>query len=409
MPEMVQRANGKATIFSDVTAFCAQYSLPVWGAICAFAIKIALANFTYGTNDVTTWTEDLAVIRHDGVRMLYLSGVQSVSHDGVRYPLQVFSHPPSMVHVLQFWGALAQATHLPLQFWMRFTCALCDLAGLPILLWLVSCSKIAGNARLKVLLLTLACCNPLSIMISGFHGNTDPIMVFFLLLSVYCIEKKKAPLMAGIAMGLALAIKVVPVILAPAIFFYLRRWSDRIWFFAAVLLVFLGAGWPYTFQFPAIILASISRYSSLPGIWSILGVNPALNKIVLLTAITVLSYWLNRDRARLPLFAQFGLLFALFLFFGPGFAIQYLAWMTPWVVYLGLTASSVFYLASSVYLFAAYTTWSGGLPWYFADSKPMGASGILLALICWYVIGTTLLLFFRSLRVTKQIAEAHHS
>ena len=52
---------------------------------------------------------------------------------------------------------------------------------------------------------------PTSIMISGFHGNTDPLMIALLLLSVYLIEADAPSWIAGATMGLATNVKVVPV------------------------------------------------------------------------------------------------------------------------------------------------------------------------------------------------------
>jgi uncharacterized membrane protein len=72
------------------------------------------------------------------------------------------------------------------------------------------------------MLLLFAIC-PTSILISGFHGNTDPVMIFFVLLSIYFIERLSAAWLAGLAFGMALNIKIVPIILIPAIFFYLGR------------------------------------------------------------------------------------------------------------------------------------------------------------------------------------------
>jgi hypothetical protein len=52
-----------------------------------------------------------------------------------------------------------------------------------------------------------------------------------------------------------------------------------------------------------------------------------------------------------------------------GFGIQYLYWLTPWVVALGTRAAIPLYLTSGTFMFAVYTYWSGGIPWRFADSQ----------------------------------------
>jgi hypothetical protein len=61
----------------------------------------------------------------------------------------------------------------------------------------------------------------------------------------------------------------------------------------------------------------------------------------------------------------------LFLAASNGFGMQYLAWLVFWNV-LGLFSVVFFQLASGVFLLLAYNCWSGGFPWYLADSYYVG-------------------------------------
>ncbi|KAF0247582.1 MAG: hypothetical protein FD167_3022, partial [bacterium] len=38
----------------------------------------------------------------------------------------------------------------------------------------------------------------------------------------------------------------------------------------------------------------------------------------------------------------------------PGFGVQYLVWLTPWIVSLGLGATGIFFLTSGLFLFLVY-------------------------------------------------------
>src|SRR5258705_2953233 len=67
---------------------------------------------------------------------------------------------------------------------------------------------------------------------------------------------------------MALNIKAVPLMLLPAIFFYL--WPNvkkELEFVGAAALVFLLGSMPYILQDPAVILNSVFGYSSIYGQW----------------------------------------------------------------------------------------------------------------------------------------------
>jgi hypothetical protein len=78
----------------------------------------------------------------------------------------------------------------------------------------------------------------------------------------------------------------------------------------------------------------------------------------------------------------------LFLAFSPGFGIQYLAWLVPWAVAAGTAATALYYATGGVFAFLVYTYWSGGLPWYFADARPVSPEWwpppiVVFELLCW--------------------------
>src|SRR3954447_20644535 len=102
----------------------------VAAACVAFALKCLLVWLTYGTNDVTTFIQDLAAYSAHGAAALYRDGIRFKLPNGFTSPRQVFSHPPAMVHVLNGWAQLAAGTGLPLQFWIRYSCAVADLGSL---------------------------------------------------------------------------------------------------------------------------------------------------------------------------------------------------------------------------------------------------------------------------------------
>jgi hypothetical protein len=80
-------------------------------------------------------------------------------------------HPSAGLYGL---GILQDVSGLPLTFRMRLLCALADI-GTVAVVWLLI--RRTGTTGLIVLLAL----SPTSARVSGFHVNTDPMMVFFVL------------------------------------------------------------------------------------------------------------------------------------------------------------------------------------------------------------------------------------
>lgn len=365
--------------------------------ILAFLAKCAMALFTYGTVDVTTYRMQAAAAKNGGAAGLFRDGVHYLVH-GRPFPPQVTTNPPSMIHALLFWDWLENVTGLPLQFWMRFACALADL-GTVLLVWRLGIRRPGFVIDTKTLVLLAAC--PISLTISGFHGQIDPIMVFFLVASVYFVEARKAPT-AGLFFGLAMCIKIVPVLFALCFVLTIGGVWPRIRFAAISAATFVIAGMPYFAHSWRDILHVFATYNSYPwvasAVFASLGISQATHKIVFFALTIGLSLFMNIPSRRVPLVIQVGAVTALFLALAPGFSIQYFAWAVPWVAGLGAPTAAIYYLLPGAFLARLYTIWCGGLPWYAADdtsSRP-GASGVALGVLSWLAVCWMLSMFIRS-------------
>lgn len=152
---------------------------------------------------------------------------------------------------------LDRTAHVPLHVPMRILCTLADLGTLVLI------AKLRCPARVTMIALALS---PVAILVSGFHGNTDPAMVFFLIAAIFLLECDRADLSA-VALGFACCIKVVPVILAPTILLYLKRSRSRYVLVAAC--TWLALSMPYILESPLTIARNVFGYRSLPGTWGI--------------------------------------------------------------------------------------------------------------------------------------------
>lgn len=371
----------------------------LWGlaiglaAALALAIKLTIALRTYGTNDVSYWAWFLEQLRASGGVGLYHATDPS---NGSKF----FNHPPFMIRGLQLFDWLAAHTALPFQFWLRLPAIVADLVSLTLVWRLLAGRPGWPCSRPALLLLAVA---PPSIMIAGFHGNTDPVMICFVLLALYGLARRWPSWLVGVAFGMSLNIKIVPVIFLGAIVLALPDLRRRAAFVAATGATFLVGSFPFLLQDPVFIVKQVFGYGSFSGFWGIsrlltrylppdawaIEAYATQGKYVALGAVGAATLWLHLRHRDAPLFHRCGLLAFIFLALAPGFGVQYLAWLIPWVVALGAPATLLFYAASGLFLFQVYTYWSGGFPWYLADSVTVGlwqGQTIGVEIFCWATI-----------------------
>ena len=214
-----------------------QRNLIIFCALAAFALKLLLALRTYGTNDVYAY-QAFAVWSHFFGADLYRVE-------------PAFNHPPSMIHALRILYWLAQTTHLQFSFLLRLAGIVAD-AGTVWILYRMFEDRLTSVGT-TIALLALA---PIQILISGFHGNTDPVMIFFVVLSVWLVSREQIAA-AGVAFGLAMCVKIVPVILIPVLFFALVTWRKRMSFFLSAGALLAAAGSPFLFRQPILVVSQV--------------------------------------------------------------------------------------------------------------------------------------------------------
>lgn len=377
----------------------------ILAALCVLAAKIVIAYNTYGTNDAITFEADIARLQgHDpdgnGPEELYRKGVES--RPGHWQP---FSHAPPLIHLLLLLKKLEDRSGLPVRFWLRVCCALADLVSLG-LLW-----KIGMRSQIGLLFTALA---PVSVMISGFHVNTDPLLICAVLASV-CLIRSRHIAWAGVAIGLALSVKLSALVFVPALAIAAGAKKSAA-MAAAALVCFCGLSLPYIWEFPGTILPSLMKYAGLYGYWGI----PAwslltgadgvylwyqtLGKFIALGAVGFAVVVIRKGGRQEDMLLSCGLSAALFLLFTPGFGVQYLVYLVPWLAIARVPVAAGFHVISGAYLAAFYTWSSRGFPWYLADTfstQFMPIPVFSLGLLTWMAIGIVALAFARTLKYPR--------
>lgn len=376
----------------------------LFAALC----RICLTFSTYGTNDASMWESSASVIRQTGGRAIYQHRIEVHDPDGKFLHNQIFNHPPFIVFVLAGLNRLSDVTGIPVRSSLRLLDTIADAAT--VFLTAAILERLLGS--IPLLSMILVALSPSWMFISGFHVNTDPLMVFFLVLAVYMIEVQGHDSWGFIAFTLSTGIKIVPVLLLPALLFYIRTWSFRIKFIAIFTAFWLVTAFPWILASPSDLLQNLLGYRSMTGQWglsffyktlqlagfrSVWWFNveyPPLLPLCLLTA----TWFLSRAGKRISLFYQFGFLLFLFHLVTPGFGIQYLAWLTPWIAALPWPVAGAYIATSGAFATAVYTYWSRGIPWYYANSVTIETYHGLtsfLGVSTWFAVGLAVTAYSR--------------
>src|SRR5260370_3436993 len=227
-------------------------------AMLSFVGKVGIASRTFGATDALLWEANLRQLQEAGPVALYENGTV-LRNNGVPYHSEVFNHPPFMVRLLYLGGWLSERTGMPFHFWLRVACAVADLASMMLILGILRGAQWPASP----VALLLVAASPISLLISGFHGNTDPIMMALLLLAVYFVHRE-APWRAGAALGLATGIKIVPLLFMGALTLSLPG-RKRAAFLASAIGLFFAASLPLVIDHPGLIWSHVFGYSPQAG------------------------------------------------------------------------------------------------------------------------------------------------
>lgn len=339
----------------------------IWiAATLAALVKLILAAQTLGTNDVAFFRLYGTQIAEHGLIPLYQS-------------VPLFNHTPLIGLFSALLARWTEGDPRLFALLLRLPGIAADLVAIGALLRLRSRTGTPPAWALMVFALS-----PVSIMVTGFHGNFDAVFTALLTLAaVASVEERLVPSACWFA--LACNVKVAPLLLAPIFFaWWLQR--RRGWHFAAVAgtLTLLGWAWPLI-ACPHAFLKNVLGYSGFWGFWGISfwlyqsGV-PAFHVVdfhhlplaeTLVTqglkfsiiAATLFIGW--RTRGAETIFRPLAAVWLVFMVFAPGVVGQYLVWPAPFLLVACARSYALTAAACSIFLFIFYTALCRGFPWDF--------------------------------------------
>lgn len=368
----------------------------VIAALLALILKLAIASSTFGSNDVESFYHFGRTLSQYGLQWTYTRDQFNpvVTHDGLQWIYShttAFNHPPLVAYYLRF---IYRVGHLPFfeqnniafPLLLRVPGIIADLVVVLLLM------RHQTQLRLPSWALVVFALSPVSLMVAGYHGNTDSIMVMFLVIAaLMCL--RKAPILCGVALALSCQIKIIPALLFPifACFWFARRQSFRFLlpFAATTVLLCVEA----LLRYPGVLVKNVISYGSLWGHWGItyllrLTGRPEFSvdsfydlpkaevmvmtglKLFVIGCVLVIA-WRRQQLGGHRFFETIGVTWIVFFVFSPAIVPQYMVWLAPFVLVLSPVLSVALLAASSLFLFCFYNVTSQGLPWYIAISTPM--------------------------------------
>ena len=345
----------------------------IWiAAACAALLKLICAATTLGTLDVATFFGFGESIMKHGLTALYRDE-----------PL--FNHMPMVGLGSALLYGITNADPRSFAFLFRVPSVAADLLTLATLLRIVPLFSTVSRWALLVFALS-----PVSFMVSGFHGNVDPIMTCLLTLAAfYCL--KNNPVRCALFLALACNVKTPALLLTPVFFFF---WLSRGcgWKFFKITCLITLAGWAYPLLVcPYEFLTHVLGYGSYWGIWGVTywlwrtewppfsnlrfkGFSAEQSAVLatLKSLIILSTFWLAWVRRRIPglgIFETIAGVWLILMVLAPGVAGQYLVWPAPFLVVTFSRSYGWITMASTLHLVVFYTVLCNGLPWFFGTGK----------------------------------------
>jgi hypothetical protein len=335
-------------------------------AVVFFALKLKIATSTYGTGDVAIWLGFAdGVARHGPV------GVYGIDFEALNGTL--YNHPPLVGYYLSLINWLVQLG-IPLKVTLRAVSSAADIGSALLVLEILRTRVALRRATASGLAVAAS---PVLLLVSGYHGNTDPLLVMLVLLGSFLIVDKQRAFTGGAVLALAVGVKLVPIVLLPTLAVYVLRHRRDL---AARAALGFGIAFAVTWG-PALLthfaqvrrnVLGYSGISSRPwGLvhfaldlhWTAVSnflVGPGEILVAVACALVPAALVWRRTSVTIEATAL-GLI--AFLLLSPAFGVQYLAWAVAAAYLLDFWTATLYNALAGLALFVIYDHWNGGLPW----------------------------------------------
>lgn len=359
-------------------------------------IRVCIAGVSDGTNDARIWYGIASTISQRGLIESYRA-------------LQELNHPP----LSAIWSWIALQAGVWFTMVIKIPAMIGDALSVILLgkIWLER-----GNIRMARASMFGMALSPIAILISGYHCNTDSLYAFFSLLAMYLMGMHRNFLLGGLALGAAINVKLIPVILIPVAFAMCRSWRDALNLFIA-LAISTVPFLPLVVSAPDAVQRNMLTYAPPLAPWGITHILHDINThprfedasfavvrhysyvgrylILGVVGLLCLVQFLSR---RWNSFELATLVYATFLVLAPGFGNQYMVILVPLLLAISVSRSWLYGVLGMGYLLLMYgaylqndSTHPDQLRWPLLTIFPQAgpAPGGAFGLLAWWVLAVT--------------------
>lgn len=358
-------------------------------------LRLLLSWYGVGSNDARSFISVAPDIANRGLLNIYREQFW-------------WNHVPVTMELAVLMNWLAVKSSLSPYFALRLPHIIADL-GSCLLLQKIYTVRLNNTAGWVVA--ALYACSLDAILMSGYHGNFDSVYAFFSLLAFYFVVERKHYFYGGLALAAAINIKLIPVLLIPAIFIFCRNRRDFLYVMYGLSIGVLPYLWPLIGAREAFV-HNVLGYKSFEASWGIpyiillvanfsygivsLAVQNAMpvlhstyitygRHIIVLAVVGVNFYaWRKSFYTAYELAAM---VMSLFLIFTPGFGVQYTAAVVPLLFAARPLVGAIYGAASGILLFITYWQfWDGAIPAYSHFDRAFPISAAWAGVVAWGVL-----------------------
>lgn len=360
--------------------------LLVASLLVSVLVKLMIAAVFYGNTDMIYWEQHVRLLKEGG--SLYVSG------------RAIYPYTPLWAWIIFGVDHIAVLFHLSFFFAERVLIIVADVVMATLLYTILK--RRAGGERAALTNTAYFALNPVSVLISGYHGQFDNIVFSFVLL-IILLESRRvmSPWLNYVLLGLANALKQVIAVVLPFFFFAAKNLKQRLLLVVTVVAAFIA---PFVYDLlrtPRQVLDNITAYNSwynygyvrlITDLLKLVGLSTEavfvgavfleLGKYLLFGA---LALYLARRARRLTTTQGITISILFFYAFTPAFAWQYLMWIIPFAFLEHDRWLKYFIAVGAGYLFFAYYGAESHIAWIAAVSHNVLAYVLWFVVLCWFL------------------------
>lgn len=367
--------------------------------VLALVARVVVVVFSVGSNDMTTWREFAEQIARTSVGQLY------DEHE-------FFNHPPLMGFLSSALYSLSQWSGVRFEYLFKAPMILVDVVSGALL---YRAYNQRGDVR-AAQVFALFCCNPISILITAYHGNTDSLCAGLALLGAMLMDARRT-FWSGLALAAAINVKLIPILLIAPLWSCVRDRKAALLFFAGLsigVVPFL----PYLLEHWNGFHEHVLAYRSSARNWGITYLLYTLGSMIDVVGKgcrSIARFWMAQghlavlawpavlagvQRYKRPgwsaqQLAAFTLLG--FLVLTPGWGVQYLVYPVALLFAVSIQHAMVYSLASGLFAFLLYATlWTGTVPFYSNFFVGLPGWPLVFGSMVWLLVARALYKLMRS-------------